>query len=98
MKYSSVSIALVMALSVRAGSAFLVGPRMAPMASSRLFLFDKLFSSTKSNTDSKYPIYAQESVMSQKAHGTSEKPVQKNLLWKCDYDTADRSKWPIICC
>ncbi len=28
--------------------------------------------------------------MSQKAHGTSETPVQKDLRWKCDYDTADR--------
>ena len=38
----------------------------------------------------KLPITATEDVMSQKAHGTSEKPVQKNLRWKCDYDTADR--------
>ena len=28
--------------------------------------------------------------MSPKAHGTSEVPVQKNLRWECDYDTADR--------
>jgi len=28
--------------------------------------------------------------MDQKAHGTSEKPVQKELRWKCDFDTADR--------
>jgi len=26
----------------------------------------------------------------EKAHGTSEKPVQKELLWGCDYETADR--------
>lgn len=38
----------------------------------------------------KYPIYTEEAVMSQKAHGTSEKPVQKDLRWKCDFDTADR--------
>ena len=31
-----------------------------------------------------------EEIMSQKAHGTSEKPVQKDLLWGCDYETADR--------
>jgi peptide methionine sulfoxide reductase MsrB len=31
-----------------------------------------------------------ESIMSPKAHGTSEVPVQKNLRWGCDYDTADR--------
>jgi hypothetical protein len=29
---------------------------------------------------------AEEDVMSQKQHGTSEKPVQKNLRWNCDYD------------
>ena len=28
--------------------------------------------------------------MSPKAHGTSEVPVQKDLRWNCDYDTADR--------
>ena len=28
--------------------------------------------------------------MSQKAHGTSEKPVQDNLLYGCDFETADR--------
>jgi len=50
-------------------------------------LFNKLFSSS---ADTKYPIMAEEAVMSQKAHGTSEKPVMKNLRWGCDYDTADR--------
>ena len=49
-------------------------------------LFNKLFSSTGSTTDSKYPIMADESVMSPKAHGTSEKPVQKNLRWNCEYE------------
>lgn len=28
--------------------------------------------------------------MSKKAHGTSEKPVMKDLKWGCDYDTADK--------
>lgn len=31
-----------------------------------------------------------ESIMSPKAHGTSNTPVQSNLRWKCDWDTADR--------
>ena len=39
---------------------------------------------------SKYPIMAEESVMSQKKHGTSDSPVQKDLRWSCDYETADR--------
>ena len=38
----------------------------------------------------KLPVLADEEVMSPKAHGTSEKPVQKNLRWSCDYETADR--------
>ena len=28
--------------------------------------------------------------MKPKAHGTSEKPVMKNLRWGSDWDTADR--------
>lgn len=31
-----------------------------------------------------------ESIMKPKAHGTSATPVQKNLRWECDYETADR--------
>ena len=31
-----------------------------------------------------------ESIMRPKAHGTSETPVQDNLRWGCDHDTADR--------
>jgi len=40
--------------------------------------------------DSKYPIIADEEVMKPKAHGTSEKPVMKNLKWGADFETADR--------
>lgn len=31
-----------------------------------------------------------ESIMKEKAHGTSDAPVQKNLRWQCDENTADR--------
>ena len=31
-----------------------------------------------------------EEIMSQKAHGTSNVPVQANLRWNCDQETADR--------
>ena len=31
-----------------------------------------------------------ESIMSQKAHGTSATPVQSDLRWNCDWNTADR--------
>ena len=37
-----------------------------------------------------YVQFCGEDTMSQKAHGTSEKPVQKNLRWQVDRDTADR--------
>ena len=39
------------------------------------------------------PIKCDESVMSQKAHGTCPNPVQQNLKWGCDFQTADK-----ICC
>jgi hypothetical protein len=39
-----------------------------------------------------YPIVGEESIMSPKEHGTSKKPVQKDLKWNCDYETADRSE------
>jgi len=38
----------------------------------------------------KYPIVGPESIMKKKAHGTSETPVQDNLRWGCDFETADR--------
>jgi hypothetical protein len=33
---------------------------------------------------------AEEGVMSRKKHGTSDRPVQEDLRWNCDRDTADR--------
>ena len=36
------------------------------------------------------PVIGEEDIMSQKKHGTSEAPVQKNLRWGCDWETADR--------
>lgn len=49
-----------------------------------------MFNFFGSASTGEYPIMAEDSVMSQKAHGTSEKPVQKGLRWNCDYETADR--------
>ena len=37
----------------------------------------------------KLPLPGTESIMSPKAHGTTEKPVQENLRWNCDRKTAD---------
>jgi hypothetical protein len=36
------------------------------------------------------PVVCDESVMSQKKHGSSETPVQSSLRWGCDVETADR--------
>lgn len=49
-----------------------------------------LFNMFGSASTGQYPVYAEEAVMAPKAHGTSEKPVQQNLRWNCDYNTADR--------
>jgi hypothetical protein len=50
-------------------------------------------SNTKSNSlnDSESPLVpGDESIMSQKEHGSSHTPVQSNLRWSCDEATADR--------
>jgi len=36
-------------------------------------------------------VMGDESIMSKKAHGTSEVPVQKNLRWSCSEEIADNS-------
>jgi hypothetical protein len=82
----SLSIALVLASSMRSAVSFVQGQIGGRHSPGRLFLFDKLFS-TAAN---KLPVMADESVMGKKAHGTSDKPVQKDLRWKCDFETADR--------
>ena len=43
-----------------------------------------------SNNVGVLPVVGAESIMSKKQHGTSETPVQKDLRWGCDWDTADR--------
>jgi hypothetical protein len=45
---------------------------------------------TNSSENVTLPIVGAESIMSKKKHGTSETPVQKDLRWGCDWDTADR--------
>ena len=65
----------ILALMARSASAFAPG-------SSRAAFTTKLHE--------KLPIVASEDVMSQKAHGTSEKPVMTDLRWSCDGEVADR--------
>lgn len=86
----SLSTALLIGHAAQRTTAFVAatGRVGAGTETTRAHLFNKLFSSA--TTDSKYPVMADEDVMRPKAHGTSEKPVQKNLRWGCDYETADR--------
>jgi hypothetical protein len=48
---------------------------------------------TIASTGKKYPppaVMGSETIMSKKAHGTSDVPVQKNLRWNVDRSVADR--------
>jgi hypothetical protein len=42
------------------------------------------------NGKSKFPVYGSDLIMSRKAHGTSETPVQSPLRWDCDVKKADK--------
>jgi len=45
----------------------------------------------RTNTNAtQLPVLGNESIMSKKKHGTSNVPVQQDLRWGCDRDTADR--------
>jgi len=93
MKYSRTTLAMALLTTTmtrlsfsRGTSAFVHSPGFVAAAphrggspGRRLFLFDKLFSTASG----KLPVVADEDVMNQKAHGTSEKPVQKVSAY-CD--------------
>lgn len=54
-------------------------------------LIDKCDSFFGRKSDCEPPcVRGDESIMSQKEHGTSHTPVQNNLRWNCDVDLADR--------
>ena len=44
----------------------------------------------RAKTGGKFPIIGSSDIMSKKAHGTSEFPVQSKLRWNCDVKLADR--------
>ncbi|CAJ1918373.1 unnamed protein product [Cylindrotheca closterium] len=75
--------------SIRSSAGF-VSPSIKAVAgrNTQQQLFKNLFGTAAGS--SKYPVMAEESVMGPKAHGTSEKPVQKDLKWNCDFEVADR--------
>lgn len=49
-----------------------------------------MFGFGKDKDSSGYPLVAEESVMKQRAHGTSDRPVQDKLKFGCDIETADK--------
>jgi hypothetical protein len=55
-------------------------------------ILEKIMGGIKSVVGLDYPgtVMGEESIMSPKEHGTSDTPVQQNLRWDCDRDTADR--------
>ena len=40
--------------------------------------------------EDEYPVYGSREIMKKKEHGTSEKPVMKNLKFGCDYKLSDK--------
>jgi len=55
------------------------------------FIFYNLFQPSRFASASGFPLVASGSeIMSQKAHGTSDKAVQSKLKWGCDVQLADR--------
>jgi len=82
MKFLTSSVLVALSLAVRSASAF-----VPPHVTSAAAISSTAKFATKAD---KLPIMAEEAVMSPKAHGTSEKPVQEKLRWNCDFQTADR--------
>lgn len=79
-----VKAASILALGISSVSGFVVTNGAASRATRTAAIV------RNASTGQKLPILCDEEVMSQKGHGTSEKPVMKDLKWNCDYDTADR--------
>ena len=85
--------ALLLAASSALANAFVV-PQTSKQTAFllRMGLFDEIkeFVGIGGQKYAEPAVMGDESIMSQKAHGTSEVPAQKDLRWGCDYETADR--------
>eukprot|EP00667_Euglena_gracilis_P018589 EG_transcript_19743 len=46
--------------------------------------------SDKAEAEGQYPVFADESVMAPKAHGSTDRPVQLNLRWGVEREVADK--------
>mmetsp|Transcript_3833 Transcript_3833/g.5537 ORF Transcript_3833/g.5537 Transcript_3833/m.5537 type:complete len:212 (+) Transcript_3833:111-746(+) len=85
------SISVVLAVLIPCSAAFQSHPSFAvnKKTSLGMGLLDSLFSGGVKKFDGPC-VMGDESIMSQKAHGTSNVPVQVNLRWNCDQEVADR--------
>ncbi len=72
---------------------FLTRSFIVPKVTTSFFLMMGTTSSSSTTTSGKYPIYGDESIMRQKAHGTCDKPAMRKLRWGVSYETTDR-----VCC
>eukprot|EP00543_Licmophora_paradoxa_P010095 CAMPEP_0202473876 /NCGR_PEP_ID=MMETSP1360-20130828/92081_1 /ASSEMBLY_ACC=CAM_ASM_000848 /TAXON_ID=515479 /ORGANISM="Licmophora paradoxa, Strain CCMP2313" /LENGTH=203 /DNA_ID=CAMNT_0049100959 /DNA_START=54 /DNA_END=665 /DNA_ORIENTATION=- len=89
MKISSMTTSLLVAvLAVPRPSTFVNGFMTGQQRS--FYSRSRLLLGAATTDTTKLPIMAEEDVMAQKKHGTSEKPVMKDLRWNCDFQVADR--------
>lgn len=95
---SSKASLCVLALTAASAGAFSAGrpatalarasvTRKGPHSSPRMNIFTQLMGGGYGGD----AVMGDESIMSEKAHGTSDVPVQDNLRWNCDVETAGES-------
>lgn len=82
-----IALALLVLLSPAASFTPRTGSSIASRNVARASLLDGIFGKKSFAAPC---VIGDESLMSQKAHGTSAVPVQKNLRWACDVNVADR--------
>ena len=86
---------IVLALLVAAAHAFVPRAGVAPtrrrgsVTAPSMNVLETLLGLGKKTYDAPC-VMGEEEIMSPKAHGTSATPVQQNLRWSCDVQTADR--------
>lgn len=81
---------LLAAVVLTSCNAFTVSPPKVKSAGLKMNILSDLFGSLGKKTFPAPCVMGDENIMKPKAHGTSHTPVQQNLRWDCDYDTADR--------
>ena len=86
---SSFHAILLAAVFVSCCDAFTVPPK-AKSTDLKMNILSEFFGSLGKKSFPAPCVMGDESIMRPKAHGTSNTPVQQNLRWDCDYDTADR--------